>query len=271
MLPVSYLFVPATRCERMAKAWAAGAQAVIVDLEDAVDPAHKDAARDQVVQALPAGTQPVWLRINGLSSPWFAQDLALVQTLAARQCLAGVMLPKTEGADDLSAVHTHADVPLIALVESARGINALRDIAQHPGLHRLAFGLADLSRDLGCEDSWDTLVHARQAMVLQAAAAGLPAPIDGVSFVLDQAEPVQADAQRAARHGFGAKLCRHPAQIDAVHRGFAPSADQVSWARSVLSAAEHGQGAQRLAGQMIDRPLIERARQLLARTNPSTS
>jgi citrate lyase subunit beta/citryl-CoA lyase len=69
MLPVSYLFVPATRCERMGKAWAAGAQAVIVDLEDAVDPAHKDAARDQVAQALPAGTQPVWLRINGLSSP----------------------------------------------------------------------------------------------------------------------------------------------------------------------------------------------------------
>jgi citrate lyase subunit beta/citryl-CoA lyase len=271
MLPVSYLFVPATRCERIGKAWAVGAQAVIVDLEDAVDPAHKDAARDQVAQALPAGAPPVWLRINGLSSPWFAQDLTLVQTLADRQCLAGVMLPKTEAASDLAAVETHTHAPLIALVESARGINALREIAQYPGLHRLAFGSADLARDLSCEDSWDTLLHARQAMVLQAAAAGLPASIDGVSFVLDQAEPVRADAQRAARHGFGAKLCIHPAQIKAVHQGFAPSAEQLSWARSVLAAAEHGQGAQRLAGQMIDRPLIERARQLLARALPAQS
>jgi len=227
-LPVSYLFVPASRCERIAKAVAAGAQAVIVDLEDAVDPAQKGEARKQLAQYLQEAPLKPWLRINAIGTPWHEE-------------------------------------PLIALVESARGIVNLADIAQHPGLHRMAFGSADLARDLGCEDSWETLVHARQAMVLHCAAARLSAPIDGVSFVLDQAEPVQQDAARAARHGFGAKLCIHPAQLAPTHEGFAPSAAQLQWATAVLAAAAQGSGAQRVAGQMIDRPVIERARQLMAR------
>lgn len=263
MLPVSYLFVPATRCERVAKAVAAGAQAVIVDLEDAVDPGQKDEARAQLAHHLPTLAIKPWLRINARGTPWFDEDLALVADLPSQ--LAGVMLSKTESADDLAAVQARAPVPLIALVESARGITRLGDIGQRPGLHRLAFGSADLARDLGCEDSWDTLASARQALVLHSAACGLPAPIDGVSFVLDQAEPVRADAARAARHGFGAKLCIHPAQIAPTHQGFAPSAAQLQWAQAVLAAAARGSGAQRLDGQMIDRPVIERARQLLAR------
>jgi len=266
MLPVSYLFVPATRCERIAKASAAGAQAIIVDLEDAVDAAHKEAAREQLATHLQAGALKPWLRINALGTPWFEQDLALAASARAR--LAGVMLPKSERAQDLAAVQAQTGLPLIALVESARGIAALTELAALPGLHRLAFGSADLSRDLGCEDSWDSLLLARQAMVLHCAAAGLPAPIDGVSFVLDQPEPVRHDAARAARHGFGAKLCIHPAQIAAVHEGFAPSPAQLQWAQAVLAAAAQGEGAQRLAGQMIDRPVIERARQLLSRQLP---
>lgn len=264
MLPLSYLFVPATRCERIAKAVAAGAQAVIVDLEDAVDPLHKEAAREQLRQHLQTagtGLRP-WLRINARGTAWHADDLALAGQCASQ--LAGLMLPKTESAQDLAAVQAHTTLPLIALVESACGIVQLADICRHPGLHRLAFGAADLSRDLGCEDSWDTLSHARQAMVLHAAAAALPAPIDGVSLVLDQAEPVRADAARAARTGFGAKLCIHPAQVRPVHEGFAPSEAQLQWARTVLAAASNS-GAQRVAGQMIDRPVIERARQLIDR------
>ncbi len=266
-LPVSYLFVPAARCERIGKAFAAGAQAVIVDLEDAIDPDHKDAARAQLANHLRDGahTGPTWLRINALGTPWFAADMALVAEAAKLGRLTGVMLPKTESQHDLAAVQAQTDLPLIALVESARGIVNLADIAQHPGLHRMAFGSADLARDLGCEDSWDTLVHARQAMVLHCAAARLSAPIDGVSFVLDQAEPVRQDASRAARHGFGAKLCIHPAQLAPTHEGFAPSAAQLQWATAVLAAAAQGSGAQRVAGQMIDRPVIERARQLMAR------
>lgn len=265
MLAVSYLFVPATRCERVAKAVAAGAQAVIVDLEDAVDPGQKSEARLQLARYLPTldkATKP-WLRINALGTPWFDEDLALVDEAGVQ--LAGIMLPKTESPDDLAAVQARTGLPLIALVESARGIARLDAIGRQPGLQRMAFGSADLARDLGCEDSWDTLVHARQAMVLHSAACGLPAPIDGVSFVLDQAEPVRADAARAARHGFGAKLCIHPAQIGPTHEGFAPTPVQLEWAQTVLAAAGEGSGAQRLQGQMIDRPVIERAKQILAR------
>jgi len=265
-LPVSYLFVPASRCERIAKALAAGAQAVIVDLEDAVDPAHKAEARAQLAQhlLLNAGSAiKPWLRINALGTPWFADDMALVAQSGAQ--LAGVMLPKTESQQDLAQVQGLTALPLIALVESARGITRLSDIGSHPGLHRMAFGSADLSRDLGCEDSWDSLSHARQAMVLHSAAFGLPAPMDGVSFVLDQTGPVREDAARAARHGFGAKLCIHPAQIAPTHEGFAPSPAQLQWAQMVMAAADQGSGAQRVNGQMIDRPVIERARQILAR------
>lgn len=265
MLAVSYLFVPATRCERVAKAVAAGAQAVIADLEDAVDPGQKNEARLQLARHLPTLDKAIkpWLRINAPGTPWFDEDLALVEDAGVQ--LAGIMLPKTERPVDLAAVQARTGLPLIALVESARGIAALDAIGRQPGLHRMAFGSADLARDLGCEDSWDTLVHARQAMVLHSAACGLPAPIDGVSFVLDQPEPVRADAARAARHGFGAKLCIHPAQIGPTHEGFAPSPVQLKWAQTVLAAAGEGSGAQRLHGQMIDRPVIERAKQILAR------
>ncbi|MEI7783689.1 MAG: CoA ester lyase [Betaproteobacteria bacterium] len=268
-LPVSYLFVPASRCERIAKAVAAGAQAVIVDLEDAVDPAHKAEARAQLESYLRTGALKPWLRINALGTPWFDDDMALVAQSGAQ--LAGVMLPKTESQQDLAQIQARTPLPLIALVESARGMTKLADIGSHPDLHRMAFGSADLARDLGCEDSWDSLSHARQAMVLHSAACGLPAPIDGVSFVLDQAGPVREDAARAARHGFGAKLCIHPAQIAATHEGFAPSAAQLQWAQAVLAAATQGSGAQRVGGQMIDRPVIERARQILARQPTSNS
>ncbi len=263
MLPVSYLFVPATRCERVAKAVAAGAHAVIVDLEDAVDPGQKSEARAQLARQLPTfGTAlKPWVRINARGTPWLEEDLALVAEAGSQ--LAGIMLPKTESPDDLAAVQARTGLPLIALVESARGLASLGAIGRHASLHRMAFGSADLARDLGCEDSWDTLVHARQAMVLHNAACGLPAPIDGVSFVLDQPAPVREDAARAARHGFGAKLCIHPSQIGPTHEGFAPSAAQLEWARTV--AAAEGSGAQRLHGQMIDRPVIERAKQILAR------
>jgi citrate lyase subunit beta/citryl-CoA lyase len=265
MLPVNYLFVPATRCERVAKAWAAGAQAVIIDLEDAVDASQKQTARAQVSEMSKAQMPPAWLRINATTTPWFQADLALAARLAHERCLAGLMLPKTESAEDLAAVQSQVAAPVIALVESARGITGLAQIAQQPGLHRIAFGSADLARDLGCEDSWDSLLLARQAVVLHSAAQGLPAPIDGVSFALDDAPAVRSDAERAARHGFGAKLCIHPAQLEPTRQGFAPSAAQLQWAQAVVAAAGDGSGARRVQGQMIDRPVIERAKQILAR------
>ncbi len=264
MTPITYLFVPATRTERIAKAFAAGAHAVIADLEDAIDAGEKVAARAQLDAFLTASVQPVWIRTNAVTTQWFEDDLALIKKHAKK--IAGVMLAKTESPFEVDAVDAGAEgVAVIALVESAAGMLALERICAHPRVIRIAFGSADLSRDLGCEDAWDTLQFARSQVVLHSAAAHLLSPIDGVTFALDQADVVQTDAALAARHGFGAKLCIHPSQIKPTLQGFAPTAQQLQWAQKILDAGASGSGAQRLQGQMVDRPVIERARQILQR------
>jgi citrate lyase subunit beta/citryl-CoA lyase len=267
MTPVTYLFVPATRTERIAKAFAAGAQAVIVDLEDAIDAIDKVAARAQLDGFLIASVQPVWIRTNAVSTQWFQEDMALVKKHVLN--ISGVMLAKTESARNIDAVNATSDenvtIPVIALVESAAGMLALDSICAHPHVTRIAFGSADLSRELGCEDAWDTLQFARSQVVLHSAACQLLSPIDGVTFTLDNADTVQQDAALAARHGFGAKLCIHPSQLKPTLQGFAPTTQQLQWATNILAASASGSGAQRLQGQMVDRPVIERARQILQR------
>lgn len=268
MTPLSYLFVPATRTDRISKAFAAGAHAVIVDLEDAVDASDKLLARQQL-QAyfkVHSGDAPaVWLRVNARGTPWFDDDIALINS--QRTAIAGVMLAKTESAADVDALKAALilPAPLIALVESARGILSLDAISQHPSVTRLAFGSADLARDLGCEDAWDILLHARMAMLLHSTQAGLEAPIDGVTFSLYEAALVQSESNRSARAGFGAKLCIHPAQLAPTHAGFAPSLAQVEWANRVLALSDTGSGAQRLDGEMVDKPVLECARKIIER------
>lgn len=274
MTPLSYLFVPATRTDRIAKAFEAHSDAVIVDLEDAVDASQKQSAREQVQAYFDSHrgtTQTVWLRINAVATPWFADDLALVNR--HHPGIAGVMLAKTESDADLDALQTALALPLpvIALVESAKGILSLASISHHPSVTRLAFGSADLARDLGCEDAWDTLLHARMQMLLHSTCAGLEAPIDGVTFSLDDAARVSFEASRAARAGFGAKLCIHPAQLAPTHAGFAPSPEQVQWASRVLDSGAAGSGAQRLNGEMIDKPVVERAQKIMARHQRCTA
>ena len=265
IVPVTYLFVPATHTARIAKAFAAGAHAVIADLEDAVDAAGKDAARRQLsdwLVAAPAGQAP-WVRINAVGTPWIADDLAMLRQHG--KALAGVMLSKTQSHADLQVVD--CGLPLIALIESARGLLALADVCRHPQLVRLAFGSADLSRDLGCEDAVDVLAPARAQLVLHSTAAGLLPPVDGVTFALDDLERAQADAAQAARCGFGAKLCVHPAQMQPVLRGFSPTEAQCSWAESIMAVTAAGSSAQRLNGEMVDRPVIARAQAIVERRN----
>ena len=264
MTPVTYLFVPATRTERIAKAFAAGAQGVRVDLEDAIDASEKIDARARLDVFLTASVHPVWVRTNAVTTQWFEDDLALIKKHS--QKVAGVMLAKTESPFEVDVVDAGAEgTAVIALVESAAGMLALERICAHPRVIRIAFGSADLSRDLGCEDTWETLQHARSQVVLHSAAADLLSPIDGVTFALDQPDVVEHDAALAARHGFGAKLCIHPSQIKPALQGFMPTAQQLQWAQEILDAGASGSGAQRLRGQMIDRPVIERARQILQR------
>jgi citrate lyase subunit beta/citryl-CoA lyase len=266
MTPVTYLFVPASRPDRIAKAFATGAHAVIVDLEDAIDAADKTKAREQLGAFLMTSVHSIWIRVNAVSTPWFDDDRALARKHAHK--ISGVMLAKTESAQDIDKVNeasaTSPLLPVITLVESAAGVLALAIICAHPQVARIAFGSADLARDLGCEDAWETLQFARAQVILHSASCQLPSPIDGVTFALDNPDIVQQDAARAARHGFGAKLCIHPSQLKPTLQGFAPTAQQLQWATDILAAAA-GAGAQRLHGQMIDRPVIERASQILQR------
>ncbi|MDP1691176.1 MAG: CoA ester lyase [Burkholderiaceae bacterium] len=262
-LPRAYLFVPADRPERYAKARASGADAVIIDLEDAVAPEAKSGARDALANALDEAA-PVVVRINAAGTPWFEDDLAL----CLHPGVAAVMLPKADGIDAVCATFEACFKDILAIIESARGVEEARNIARVPGVVRLAFGSVDLALDLGIDcdpdGTGDELLHFRSQVVLASRLGGLDAPADGVSTAIDDAVRLHADAERARRLGFGAKLCIHPRQVAAVQAAFTPSAERLAWARRVCAAfAAAGGAAVAVNGQMIDKPLHARALAIL--------
>ena len=262
-LPRSYLFVPGDRPERFDKACAAGADAVIVDLEDAVAPDRKAAAQAAVAAWL-SSAKPVLLRVNGIDSEWFGDDLELCK----RPGVAGIVLPKAELATSLQQLAAaHPGIAVLPLIETAHGFwNALQ-LAQTPGVQRLLFGSIDFQLDLGIEGDDDALLYFRSQLVLVSRLANLGAPVDGVTTALDHPQQLQAETQRARRLGFGGKLCIHPAQIAAVNLHFSPSDEEVAAARRILAAAEAAQGAAvALDGKMIDRPVILRAQRIVAQS-----
>lgn len=265
MLARSYLFVPADRPERFGKALSCGADAVIVDLEDAVAPQAKEAARETLRHWLTTAQAGIVLRINGIDSPWFEADL----TLCRHPRIAAVMLPKAERAQDLARLgRTTGDKPLLPLIETAAGFAAMGELTRIPEVHRLVFGSVDFQLDLGIQGDDDALLYFRSCIVLASKLAQLAAPVDGVSTAIDDVRVLKHDTARAHRMGFGAKLCIHPRQVDAVNRGFSPSATEVEWARRVLEAAEPSRGsATTVDGRMVDRPVILRAQAVLQALN----
>lgn len=254
------LFVPGDRPERFAKAAASGAHEIILDLEDAVAPAAKDAARASVARWLADGGKAV-VRINGADTPWFEADLAMLLTVPD----AAIMLPKAE---DASVARTSAAVPgrrLIALVETVAGYMELREVAGSPCVDRIAFGSVDFSAESGIADEGEALTPVRTAIVLASVHAGLQAPIDGVSLEFNDESRMTADAQRSRQLGFGGKLCIHPRQVAAVNAAFMPSQAEREWARRVLTAFEaSGGAATAVDGKMIDKPVVERARRIVS-------
>lgn len=250
------LFVPADRPERFAKAAASGADAVILDLEDAVAPEAKDAAR----RALKTDFTdlPVWVRINAQRTPWHMDDLAT----AAGLDFAAIVLPKAEDATTCSAVARATGRPVVALIETALGLAQARPIAAAEGVARLAFGSIDFCADLGCAHQRDVLLPVRLELVLASRLAGIAAPVDGVTRSLDDAATSYDDAVHACAIGMTGKLCIHPRQIVAVSRGFEPTQAQIDWSRRVLAS---GGGPVSVDGAMVDEPVRARARALLAR------
>lgn len=256
----SWLFVPGDRAERFAKAAASGAEVVVCDLEDAVATEAKRRARDDVVRWLTGGGLAC-VRVNAGGTPFHDADVA---ALAGTPGLLAVMVPKAEDPAALTGLSDAVgpDTPVVALVETALGQYRVHEIAAARGVARLAFGSIDLALDLGARDEALPLLLARSSLVLASRVAGLPAPLDGVTQDLDDPSVIAQDTAAAAGLGFGGKLCVHPRQVSAVNAGFRPSAADVAHARQVLAAVAEG-GAGRIGGQMIDRPVAERARQVL--------
>jgi citrate lyase subunit beta/citryl-CoA lyase len=258
MPPRSYLFVPGDRPERIAKARASGADTVIVDLEDAVAPGSKPAARAAVAGALDAA-RPVVLRINGADTGWFADDARL----AAHPGVAAVLLPKAASVDAVAALRSASGKAVLALVETAAGM-ANVDALAAGGVARLVFGSIDFQLDLDIADDDLALLPFRARLVLASRLANLPPPVDGVTTALDDAARIGAEARRARALGFGAKLCIHPKQVAIVNEAFSPSPAELQWAQRVVDAAASAAGAAvAVDGRMVDAPVLARARRLL--------
>lgn len=260
--PRSYLFVPATRPDRVGKALASGADAVIVDLEDAVGEDRKDEARSNLGRLEVDTPVPALVRVNAEATPHHRADL---EAVAAAPWVSGVVVPKAESAAGVAAVaSTLGDrVEILALVESARGVAAADEIAAS-GVARLLLGGVDYVADIGPFAGPEALAYPRHRLAVASRVAGLPAPVDSPTLATSDVAAVEGDARAAAALGFGAKLCIHPAQVPVVNRVFSPSAEQVAWARAVLDAAEAtGGDAFTLDGRLVDEPVLVRARRFL--------
>lgn len=275
---ISYLFVPASRPDRFEKALASPADGVIIDLEDAVATEDKDAALEHFVAALEAVLpRPAHVRINAADSEWFERDIAALEALTeqARRSLAGVFVPKAENAATIERVAAALGAgagedgrpEIIALIESAAGVVHAREIAQTAGLSRFAVGAADLSFDLDVEIVSSTVDYVYAQLVVESRLAGLAGPVASPPFEIKDLETVEREAKRLRALGATAQLSIHPAQVGPIHAGFLPSAERVEWARRVVAAAEETDGAAQVDGQMVDKPVRERAERVLAQAD----
>lgn len=255
----SYLFVPGNRPERFAKAHQSGADRVILDLEDAVAEGDKDAARQQVSDYLGAGGTGI-VRINATKARWLDDVLA-----CRKPGLQGVILPKAESSEVIARIvkHLPPSVKVLPLIETARGMKCLDQIASTVGVERLIFGTVDFRTELGIEGDDQELLYYRSMIVLASKAAGIAAPVDGVTVAINDVEELQRASVRGRRLGFGAKLCIHPTQVSEVNKAFRPSDEQIAWAEKVVTTAKSSPGAFKLDGEMVDAPVIARANELL--------
>lgn len=268
MQPLTYLFVPGNRPERFAKALASGADRVILDLEDAVAPADKPVARAAIadwIATLPLSDRArLLVRINDAASSWHADDVIWLQ----HSSIPHIMLSKCEHPAQIAKVLTHlpAGATVVPLIETARGVLDAVAVAQAANVSRLAFGSLDFMLDLDLPGPGFALDSAATAVAFASRAAGLPAPIAGVTPELD-ADSVRSDLSHARALGFGAKMCIHPAQVTVVREAFQPDAQSLAWAQRVIQQwhAGEGSGVFQIDGKMVDKPVLLRAERILAR------
>lgn len=267
----TFLFVPGDRPDRFQSALNSEADCVVIDLEDAVAPSAKPAAREHLAALLRGAesAKPVGVRVNDLHTSEGEIDLKLL----AEICRHGqetveiaVMVPKADSVETLAQLA--AQLPgtaLLPLVETAAGVLQTPMLAKAPGVVRLVFGHLDLAADLSFDpDDSARLAPARFALVLASAAAGLPSPVDGISDEVRNLNTVEAAARESLASGFTGKLCIHPAQVPAIHRALAPTEVDLAWAESVIAAIQDD-GVAMVGSRMVDRPVLLRAHAILAR------
>ena len=266
MSPRSYLYVPASRPEMLAKAGDRGADALIVDLEDAVAPSRKVEARLTLRDFLPASVE-TWVRVNN------RPDL-LADDVAACGGAAGIVLAKAEPGS-LAQAASMTSRPLIPLIETAAGLLAAAEMAAVPGVERLAIGEADLSAELGVTPGDDgvELLYARSRLVVASAAAGIDAPVGPVFTDFRDAAGLRRSTEALARLGFGSRPAIHPAQVQVINETLTPTPEQLADARELIGAFEEalaaGAGAAAADGVMFDEAVVRQARRILDRARPA--
>jgi (3S)-malyl-CoA thioesterase len=260
----SLLFLPASNPRAIAKARGLSADLFILDLEDAVKRGDKDSARQAAITAVAEPFPgPVAIRING-GSPWYEADVEAVAQSAADF----LVYPMTSGPDDIRRVADRSGKPVLAMIETARGVIQSAAIAGESAA--LIAGTNDLSADLGLRPGHGraALTTALQTILLSARAAGIAA-FDGVYNRLDDSEGLEAECLEGRSFGFDGKSLIHPNQIEPANRLFGPSADEVQAARRLIQAANGG--AERYEGEMIEHMHVEQARFVLARSRGPAS
>jgi citrate lyase subunit beta/citryl-CoA lyase len=277
----SFLFAPGNHARRVEKALTLPADAVILDLEDAVAISEKPATRELVVAAFGHPRHGrLYVRVNAYTTEWCYADIVTI----ARSGLDGIILPKVETPNQLQSVDwllsnlecerglPVGGIDLVPIIETALGMSNIGAIAGSGSrTKRLAFGAGDYTLDLGMVWSRDEveLLPARSAVVIASRAAGIEPPLDTVWADLRDAEGFARSAAYAAALGFQGKMCIHPDQIAVTNTAFSPSEQQLSWATRVVAAFEEaeakGLASIQLDGQFIDYPIVQRARQVITR------
>jgi citrate lyase subunit beta / citryl-CoA lyase len=273
-VPRSWLYVPGHRPERVAKALVSGADAVVIDLEDAVPADRKDAARDQTVTLLDEradhGALQVWVRINPPGTEIGRRDVA---ALTGRR-LDGLRMPRADDPDEVREVAERTGAPLQLLLESARGLSRARELAEaHELVAGIGLGEADLAADL-LVDRDEGLTWARGAVVVAARAAGLASPVQSVWTDVGDTDGLRASSERGRATGFFGRSVVHPRQIDVVHDVYTPSADEIAAAEGIVATAAEAAARGEVAalgvdGRFVDPAVVARARTVLDRAGPA--
>lgn len=264
----TWLFVPADKIDKVPKAFASGADQIIVDLEDAVAKKDKQQARDNLYHYdCQNESKPIWIRINQTQSQHFLSDIEMCQRLNK---ISGILLPKTESANDIKTSHHLTNLPIIGLIETAKGLHHLNDIAQAQGLLALSYGFLDICHELNVQPntpSADIIANQiRYQLLLTSKVHQLVPPIDSVYPDFHDDLGLQQRVQLWSNMGMSGMLCIHPKQISTVHQSLIYDIKDIEFAHQVVNTYQQtGKAAFQIDGQMVDLPVIRKCEMLLQR------